>query len=159
MTTPLTWNRQETKDARANDIIVVWKLDRLGRSVRHVLNTFFELEEKGARVRVITQPLLDTSNTMGRFFVAVMAAFAEMEKDFIRERTRAGLAAAKLRGRVGGRESLCTDAEILAVKHLGTALAQKRIGFKTKAAYLRRLAAAEARLAEQPKQEIENASE
>jgi DNA invertase Pin-like site-specific DNA recombinase len=132
------------KDAREGDIIVVWKLDRLGRDVRHVLNTFFELEEKGARVRVLTQPLLDTSNTMGRFFVAVMAAFAEMEKDFIRERTKAGLAAAKERGRVGGRVSRFKDADILAVKHLGTAKAAKRIGM-TPGGYIKRLQAAEKR--------------
>ena len=140
------------KDAREGDVIVVWKLDRLGRSVRHVLNTFFELEEKGARVRVLTQPLLDTSNTMGRFFVAVMAAFAEMEKDFIRERTRAGLAAAKLRGRVGGRVSKFADADILAVKHLGTARAARRIGM-TPGGYIKRLHEAEKRAAAIPQQE------
>lgn len=143
------------KDAREGDVIVVWKLDRLGRSVRHVLNTFFELEEKGARVRVLTQPLLDTSNPMGRFFVAVMAAFAEMEKDFIRERTKAGLAAAKLRGRVGGRVSKFSDADVLAVKHLGTARAAKRIGM-TPGGYIKRLQAAEKRAQEalvKPQQE------
>lgn len=132
------------RDARANDVIVIWKLDRLGRSSRQVLNTFFELDNKGAKVRVITQPLLDTTNPMGQFFVAVMAAFAELEKDIIRERTRAGLAAAKARGRVGGRQSLCTDEEILATKRMRPTEAQKRLGFKNLASYIRRLAVAEA---------------
>jgi DNA invertase Pin-like site-specific DNA recombinase len=137
------------RDARQNDIIVIWKLDRLGRSTRQVLNTFFELDNKGAKVRVLTQPLLDTTTPMGQFFVAVMAAFAELEKDIIRERTRAGLAAAKARGRVGGRTARHSDAEVLAVKRLGTAAATKRLGFKTKAGYLRRLAVAEKNLASQ----------
>lgn len=132
------------RDARVNDIIVIWKLDRLGRSTRQVLNTFFELDSKGAKVRVLTQPLLDTTTPMGQFFVAVMAAFAELEKDIIRERTRAGLAAAKARGRVGGRQARHTDAEVLGVKNMGTAAATKRLGFQTKAGYLRRLAVAEA---------------
>lgn len=136
------------RDARAGDVVVVWKLDRLGRSTRQVLNTFFELDQKGAKVRVLTQPLLDTSNPMGKFFVSVMAAFAEMEKDIIKERTKAGLAAARLRGKVGGRASFCTDEEILAVRHLGTAKASKRLGYATKAAYLRRLAEAEKRAAD-----------
>lgn len=144
------------RDAREGDVIVVWKLDRLGRSTRQVLNTFFELDQKGAKVRVLTQPLLDTSNPMGKFFVAVMAAFAEMEKDIIRERTKAGLAAAKLRGRVGGRVSPHTDEEVLAVANLGTAKATKRLGFKTKAGFIRRLKAAQERAA-QPQQETENA--
>ncbi len=136
------------QDAQANDIIVIWKLDRLGRSTRQVLNTFFELDNKGAKVRVLTQPLLDTTTPMGQFFVAVMAGFAELEKDIIRERTRAGLAAAKARGRVGGRNSYATDAEILATKNMGTKAAAKRLGYKTPAAYLRRLAVAEANAAD-----------
>lgn len=133
------------KDARAGDVIVVWKLDRLGRSTRQVLNTFFELDEKGAKVRVLTQPLLDTTTPMGQFFVAVMAAFAELEKDIIGERTRAGLVAAKARGRVGGRKSDHTDEEVLAVAHLGTAKAVKRLGYRTKAGFLKRLHAAQER--------------
>lgn len=140
------------RDARQNDIIVIWKLDRLGRSTRQVLNTFFELDNKGAKVRVLTQPLLDTTTPMGQFFVAVMAAFAELEKDIIRERTRAGLAAARARGRVGGRTARHSHAEVLATKNMGTAAATKRLSFATKAGYLRRLAAAEKWQSEQPKE-------
>lgn len=144
------------KDARAGDVIVVWKLDRLGRSTRHVLNTFFELEEKGAKVKVLTQPLLDMTTPMGCFFVQVMAAFAELEKSIIRERTIAGLAAAKARGRVGGRKSEHADEEVLAVARLGTAKASRRLGYRTKAGFIKRLKAAQERAA-QPKQEIVNA--
>lgn len=132
------------RDARLNDIIYVWKLDRLGRSLRQVLNTFWELENKGAKVKVLTEAWFDTTSPMGVFTLQVMGAFAELEKALIRERTIAGLAAAKARGRVGGRQSKATDAEVLAVKRLGTAAATKRLGYKNKASYLRRLAVAEA---------------
>jgi DNA invertase Pin-like site-specific DNA recombinase len=135
------------KDVRTGDVIVVWKLDRLGRSTRQVLNTFFQLEEKGAKVRVLTQPLLDTTNPMGKFFVSVMAAFAEMEKDIIGERTRAGLAAARERGRFGGRVSKRSDEEVLAVARLGTSAASKRLGM-TKGGFIKRLHAARKREAE-----------
>lgn len=90
------------KDARRGDIIVVWKLDRLGRTARQVLETFHSLAERGVAVRVITQPGMDTSTPMGRLIITIMAAVAEMERDLIRERTLAGLAAARERGRVGG---------------------------------------------------------
>lgn len=135
------------KDARDGDVIVVWKLDRLGRSTRQVLNTFFELEAKGAKVRVLTQPLLDTTNPMGRFFVAVMAAFAEMEKDIIGERTKAGLQAARDRGRFGGRTSKLKDEEVLALANLGTAEAARKAKFKSKSGWLKRLKAAQDRAA------------
>jgi DNA invertase Pin-like site-specific DNA recombinase len=132
------------KDARQNDIIYVWKLDRLGRSLRQVLNTFWELDNKGAKVKVLTEAWFDTTSPMGVFTLQVMGAFAELEKALIGERTRAGLAAAKARGRIGGRASYATDEQVLAVKRLGTAAAAKRLGYKTPAAYLRRLAVAEA---------------
>lgn len=132
------------RDARANDIIYVWKLDRLGRSLRQLLNTFWELENKGAKVKVLTESWFDTTGPMGIFTIQIMGAFAEFERNLIRERTKAGLAAAKARGRVGGRTSYATDEQVLAVKHLGTATASKRLGYKHKAAYLRRLEVAEA---------------
>lgn len=131
------------KDARENDIVYAWKLDRLGRSLRQLLNTFWELENKGAKVKVLTEAWFDTTGPMGVLTVQIMGAFAEFEKAMIRERTIAGLAAARARGRVGGRESYATDEQVLAVKHLGTAAASKRLGYKHKAAYLRRLEVAE----------------
>ena len=143
------------RDARQNDIIYVWKLDRLGRSLRQVLNTFWELENKGAKVKVLTEAWFDTTGPMGVFTLQIMGAFAELEKALIRERTVAGLAAAKLRGRVGGRASYATDEQVLAVKRLGPTVAAKRLGYKTTAAYIRRLAVAEKNAAEagQPQQE------
>jgi DNA invertase Pin-like site-specific DNA recombinase len=100
-----------------------------------------------------------TTGPMGVFTLQIMGAFAELEKALIRERTVAGLAAAKLRGRVGGRASYATDDQVLAVKRLGPTAAAKRLGYKTTAAYIRRLAEAEKRAAEaaQPKQEATDA--
>jgi DNA invertase Pin-like site-specific DNA recombinase len=132
------------KDAREDDVIVVWKLDRLGRNVRQVLDTFAELDRKGAKVRVLTQPGMDTTTAMGRLIVTIMAAVAEMERDLIRERTIAGLAAAKAKGRVGGRVSKWTDDQVLDAARLGTSKAAKRLEM-TKVGFLKRLAAAKER--------------
>lgn len=137
------------RDARQNDIIYVWKLDRLGRSLRQVLNTFWELDNKGVKVKVLTEAWFDTTSPMGVFTLQVMGAFAELEKALIRERTIAGLAAAKARGRVGGRDSFATDEQVLAVKRLGPTAAAKRLGYKNLTSYLRRLAVAEANAAKE----------
>lgn len=144
------------REVRHNDVVVVWKLDRLGRSIRQILNIFWELDQKGAKFKVLTESWLDTANpVMAAFTLQIMAAFSELEKALIGERTRAGLAAAKLRGRVGGRASYATDEQVLAVKRLGPTAAAKRLGYKTTAAYIRRLAEAEKRAAAaaQPQQE------
>jgi DNA invertase Pin-like site-specific DNA recombinase len=132
------------KDARAGDVIVVWKLDRLGRSTREVLNTFFELEARGAKLRVLTQPWMDTTGAMGNFFISVMAAFAELEKNMISERTKAGLAAARARGRIGGRTSKVVDKDILALANLGTSRAAARLGM-SKSGFIKRLKQAQER--------------
>lgn len=108
-----------------------------------MLNTFWELDNKGAKVKVLTEAWFDTTGPMGVFTLQIMGAFAELEKALISQRTVAGLAAARARGRVGGRASLATDEQTLAVKRLGPTAAAKRLGYKTKAAYLRRLAVAE----------------
>lgn len=100
------------KDARKGDVIVVWKLDRLGRSVRQVLGTFSTLADRGVGVRVITQPGMDTSTAMGRLIITIMAAVAEMERDLIRERTRAGLEAARRQGRIGGSKPMVTEEQV-----------------------------------------------
>ncbi|HHT4298460.1 TPA: recombinase family protein [Citrobacter werkmanii] len=84
------------------DTLVVWKLDRLGRSMRHLVVLVEELREKGVNFRSLTDSI-DTSTPMGRFFFHVMGALAEMERELIVERTRAGLAAARAEGRIGGR--------------------------------------------------------
>lgn len=132
------------REAREGDIIVIWKLDRLGRTVRQVLGTFEELAAKGASVRVITQPGMDTSTVMGRLIITIMAAVAEMERDLTRERTAAGLAVARSEGRIGGRTSKWNDEQVLQMAKLGTAKALKRAGM-SKTGWLKRLRVAEAR--------------
>ncbi|KZQ91841.1 DNA-invertase, partial [Enterobacter roggenkampii] len=89
------------------DTLVVWKLDRLGRSMRHLVVLVEELRERGINFRSLTDSI-DTSTPMGRFFFHVMGALAEMERELIVERTRAGLAAARQQGRIGGRRPKLT---------------------------------------------------
>lgn len=89
------------KDAREGDTVVFWKLDRLGRTVRGVLDTFARLDAKGAKIKCLTQSI-DTSNAMGRLVVTILAAVSEMERELGLERTRAGLDRARAEGRLGG---------------------------------------------------------
>lgn len=93
------------------DTLVVWKLDRLGRSMRHLVMLTEELRERGVNFRSLTDSI-DTSTAAGRFFFHVMGALAEMERELIVERTRAGLAAARDKGRVGGRRRKMTPETI-----------------------------------------------
>ncbi|EMA3598626.1 recombinase family protein [Salmonella enterica] len=90
------------------DTIVVWKLDRLGRSMRHLVVLVEELRQRSVNFRSLTDSI-DTSTPMGRFFFHVMGALAEMERELIVERTRAGLAAARAEGRIGGRRPKFTE--------------------------------------------------
>jgi DNA invertase Pin-like site-specific DNA recombinase len=92
------------KSLRKDDTLVIWKLDRIGRNLREIVNTVHDLNSRGINIVSITQKI-DTSTTMGRAFVYITAMFAEMERDTIIERTRAGLEAARARGRKGGRPS------------------------------------------------------
>ena len=93
----------------------MWKLDRLGRSVKEVLTIADELYEHGIGLLILTGTLAGTYTPTGegKFFFTVMAAFAELERDMIHQRTMAGLAAARAQGRVGGRPSVM-DADKLA---------------------------------------------
>lgn len=102
---------------RAGDTLVVWKLDRLGRSVKQLVDLVGELETNGVQFRSLTDGI-DTGTPAGRFFFHVMAALAQMERDLIRERTQAGLTAAKARGRTGGRPRLFTVAKLKSAKKL-----------------------------------------
>ncbi len=90
--------------------LVVWKLDRLGRHMRHLVILVEELRERGINFRSLTDAI-DTSTPMGRFFFHVMGALAEMERELIVERTRAGLEAARAKGRIGGRRPKLTASE------------------------------------------------
>ena len=90
------------KYARKGDAIVVWKLDRLGRSLKHLIETVQILEKKGVEFRSLTEGM-DTKTSGGRLLFNIFGAIAEFEKDLIKERTEAGLKAARARGRKGGR--------------------------------------------------------
>ena len=90
---------------RPGDTLVVWKLDRLGRSLRHLVDTVTGLADRGIGFRSL-QEAIDTTTPGGKLVFHVFAALAEFERDLIRERTSAGLAAARARGRHGGRPSV-----------------------------------------------------
>lgn len=96
---------------RKGDTLVVWKLDRLGRTMRGLVDLVQELKSRGVDFRSL-QDSIDTSTAAGRFFFHVMAALAEMERDLIRERTNAGLAAARARGRNGGRPAKLSSRQL-----------------------------------------------
>ena len=102
---------------RPGDTVVIWRLDRLGRSLRHLIDIFTALEKQGVTVRSLTENL-DTSTPGGRLVFHVFGALAEFERDLIRERTLAGLAAARARGRRGGRPTVWTPEKL----HIATAM-------------------------------------
>jgi DNA invertase Pin-like site-specific DNA recombinase len=102
---------------RPGDTVVVWRLDRLGRSLRHLIDVFSDLESKGVAIRSLTESL-DTSTPGGRLIFHVFGALAEFERDLIRERTNAGLVAARARGRTGGRPSVWTPEKLQAAQDL-----------------------------------------
>ena len=102
---------------RKGDCLIVWKLDRLGRSVRHLVELSAGFKLRGIDLRSVSDGI-DTSTATGRFFFHVMSAFAEMERELIRERTNAGLAAAKNRGRIGGRPRAMTAGKLEAAEKL-----------------------------------------
>ena len=96
---------------REGDTIVVWKLDRLARSLRQLIETVEDLESRGIGLRSLTESI-DTSSSGGRLIFHIFGALAEFERTVIRERTMAGLVAAKARGRVGGRPRAMDDDDI-----------------------------------------------
>jgi DNA invertase Pin-like site-specific DNA recombinase len=98
--------------ARPGDTIVVWRLDRLGRSLKHLIETVMGLQACGINFRSLTEHV-DTSTPGGKFTFHLFGALAEMERDVIRQRTKAGLEAARARGRIGGRPALHFDARKL----------------------------------------------
>ncbi len=102
---------------REDDTLVVWKLDRLGRSVKQLVNLVGELHKRGIQFKSLTDAI-DTGTPSGRFFFHVMASLAEMERELIVERTRAGLEMAKQLGRKGGRKPKMTSSKIESAKKL-----------------------------------------
>jgi DNA invertase Pin-like site-specific DNA recombinase len=103
---------------RHGDVLIVVKLDRLGRNTRDVLNLVHELEEKGASLRVL-DPAIDTGGPMGRMVLTVLGMVAEMELGFIRDRQRAGIDAAKAKGVYKGRPVTFDRARIVSLRKQG----------------------------------------
>ncbi len=102
------------KAARPGDVIVVWKLDRLGRNLRHLVNLVQELQDRDVGLRVLAGQgaSIDTTTASGKLVFAIFAALAEFERELIRERTVAGLASARARGRKGGRRPALSKAQV-----------------------------------------------
>ena len=101
----------------AQDALVIWKLDRLGRTVKGLVDFVGELAERKVQFRSLTDGI-DTNTPTGRFFFHVMASLAQMERELIAERTKAGLDAARQRGRLVGRKRSMTPSKIESAKQL-----------------------------------------
>jgi DNA invertase Pin-like site-specific DNA recombinase len=108
---------QVVDQLRPGDTLVVWKLDRLGRSLRHLVDTITSLADRGVGFRSL-QEAIDTTTPGGKLVFHAFAGLAEFERDLIRERTAAGLAAARARGRHGGRPSVLTGHKLQVAQEL-----------------------------------------
>ena len=104
---------------REGDVLVVWKLDRLGRSLAHLITTVSDLEKRGVGLRSLTEAI-DTTTSGGRLIFHVFGALGQFERDVIRERTRAGLTVAAARGRKGGRKPVVTADKLKRARALRT---------------------------------------
>src|SRR5438045_9191973 len=103
---------------RPGDTVVVWKLDRLGRSLKDLIETINLLKDRGVDFISLTEKI-DTTSPGGKLIFHLMGALAEFERDLIRERTNAGLSAARARGRVGGRpRKLATNGKVALARRL-----------------------------------------
>jgi DNA invertase Pin-like site-specific DNA recombinase len=102
---------------RSGDTLVVWRLDRLGRSLRHLIEVVTGLEQRGIGFKSLTENI-DTTTSGGKLIFHIFGALAEFERDIIRERTQAGLAAARARGRKGGRPQALTPKQQVMLRQL-----------------------------------------
>ena len=100
------------KSLRQGDTLVVWRLDRLGRSLLHLIKTINDLSDRGINFKTLTGLEVDTTTASGKLIFTIFAALAEFERELIRERTIAGIKAARARGRCGGRPAGLTKAQI-----------------------------------------------
>lgn len=118
-----TTSRPELSDLfshlRSGDTLVVWRLDRLGRSLPHLLQTVEDLESSGVGFRSSTESI-DTTTSGGKLIYSIFGALAEFERNLIRERTQLGLAAARAQGRSGGRPRAMSDAKIKQARRMRT---------------------------------------
>jgi len=99
-------------DLRPGDTLIIWKIDRLGRNLRDLIDIVTTLQTRGVGVRSLTNGIVDTTTAHGTFVFGIFALMAEYEAALIKERTQAGLAAARARGRTGGRKPKMTPALI-----------------------------------------------
>lgn len=102
------------------DVFVVWKLDRLGRNTKNVLEVIESLIERGVTFKSLTEQIDLSAGPMGKAMLTILSAFAELERATMVERTRAGLDAAKARGKVGGRPSVVDDKKLAKIKKLAS---------------------------------------
>ena len=109
--------REALLHVREDDTVVVWKLDRLGRTVKGLVDLVNQFETQHVHFKSLTDSI-DTTTPAGRFFFHVMASLAQMERELLIERTQAGLAAARRQGRVGGRKRKMTEPKMKAAKNL-----------------------------------------
>ncbi len=100
------------KSLRKGDVLVIWKLDRLGRNLKHLMATVEDLNKRGVGFKVLQGAPIDTTTSQGKLMFTLFAALAEFERDTIRERVVAGLKAARARGREGGRKFKITPSMI-----------------------------------------------
>ena len=100
------------KALRQGDVLVIWKLDRLGRNLKHLIETVADLTKRGVGFKVLQGAPVDTTTSQGKLMFTMFAALAEFERDVIRERTLAGLASARARGRKGGRKPVLTVSKL-----------------------------------------------
>jgi DNA invertase Pin-like site-specific DNA recombinase len=108
---------QALSHLRAGDTLVVWRLDRLGRSLRHLIDTITTLQERGIGFNSLTEAI-DTTTSGGRLVFNIFASLAEFEREIIRERTNAGLQAARSRGKLGGRPKALSDKQVQMLRNL-----------------------------------------
>ena len=102
---------------RQGDTLIIWKLDRLGRSLRNLIDIVSELQNRGIEL-ISLQDHVDTSTATGKFTFAIFGALAEFERNIIRERTNAGLASARARGKLGGRKKVLGEKQSQMLKSL-----------------------------------------
>jgi len=102
---------QALEVVRDGDTLVVWRLDRMGRTLSHLVKTVDDLAARGVAFRSLTEGM-DTTGSMGRLLLHVVGAFAQFERDVIRERTRAGIESARARGKMGGPKPKMSPAKV-----------------------------------------------
>ena len=103
------------KALRSGDVFVCWKLDRLGRSLHHLVGVVHDLNQRQIGLKVLTGVPIDTTSPAGKLVFGIFASLAEFERELIRERTMAGLASARARGRLGGRPTKMTRSKLKTV--------------------------------------------